>query len=154
MPYNLRCPTTTWQNGTGHNDTLVQCSAAKRFQGTKLHIAQSYIERKAGSTGHKAVHGTMPYNLQCFTTTRQNAPHRIQWGFLSRPYSYNTGAPVPFPHMIQRIPIPCYLTGYRDSCPLSSQATRIPSPSFRTGSRSSCLFPCRIQQYVSFPRSI
>jgi hypothetical protein len=46
-------------------------------------------------------------------------------GILSRPSSYDTGAPVPFPHMLQGIPISCFLTGYRDSCPLSSQDTRI-----------------------------
>jgi hypothetical protein len=129
----------------------------------------------------------MPYNLQCFTTTRQNAPrHSCQaatqdtMGFLSRPSSYDTGAPVPFTHMIQGSPSPCFLTGYRDSCPLSSQDTgipfpfphriqgflspssqdtRIPAPSFRTGeeflslSSQWCLSPLFTTYRVSSPHS-
>ncbi len=69
-------------------------------------------------------------------------------GFISRPYSYNTGALVPFPHMKQGIPILCFLTGYRDSCPPSSQDTGNPVPlphriqgflfPFLTGYRDSC----------------
>ncbi len=79
----------------------------------------------------------MPCNLQCFTTTGQNTPHRTLLpgchtgyngvsipSFLIRyrgscPLSsHDTGEPYPvFPHRIQGFLSP-FLTGYKDSCPI------------------------------------
>jgi hypothetical protein len=87
-------------------------------------------------------------------------------GFLSRPYSYNTGALVPFPHMIQGIQIVFphriqgvlspFLTGYKDTLPilpdrvheflsLSSQDTAVYVPFPNPISH-------RIHEYCTFPR--
>ncbi len=118
-----------WRSAPQQKGSRAQCSTWHKFTLSKrLHRTQSC-----------PAHGTMPYNLH---VEHCNAPHRIQWGFLSRPYSYNTGLlspfltwywgalarvssqdtgiPVPFPHRKQGFLSP-FLTGYRDSCPPSSQ---------------------------------
>ncbi len=138
----------------GHNAPHgIKLHWAKRStaQGTMIHLGTMLRKKKVpghnaphgirlhwakGSTEHKAARGTMPYNLQCSTTTRQKMlhrtllPQRIQWGFypvlsLSPLLTWKRGF---LSHRIQGFLSP-FLTGYRGFLfSVSSQDSGIPVP--------------------------